>query len=295
MTDTPLQSPATLRQSAEDIAASLPPLLADAEHLAANMMLGEHGRRRPGVGEEFWQYRPAQPSDEARLIDWRRSARSDQHFIREREWQASQTVLIWVDRAQSMGFASKNLPTKGNRARTLALATAILMLRAGERVGLTGYTVPPRTGSLQLLRLTEALLQTDETSDYGAAETTGMLPKSRALFVSDFMGPLAPARDALLQAAERGVRGAILQVLDPEEEAFPYDGRTVFQSMSGGITHETLQAGNLRGRYLERLAERKAELAELAQVAGWQYACHHTGESAQSALLWLYGALEKVR
>lgn len=294
MTDTP-HTPAALRHDAQGLAAPLPPLLADAEHLASNMLLGEHGRRRPGVGEEFWQYRPAQPSDEARLIDWRRSARSDQHFIREREWQASQTVLIWVDRAQSMTFASKNAQTKGDRARTLAMAVAILLLRAGERVGLTGVSVPPRTGEVQLLRLAEGLLQDDAAADYGAPETLGMLPKSRALFVSDFMGPIEPARDALLAAAERGVRGALLQILDPEEEAFPYDGRTVFQSMSGGLTHETLQAGHLRGRYLERLAERKAQLGDLARIAGWQYACHHTGESAQSALLWLYGALEKVR
>ncbi|MEM8554989.1 MAG: DUF58 domain-containing protein [Pseudomonadota bacterium] len=284
-----------LRQGAEDLASPLPPLLAEAEHLAANMMLGEHGRRRPGVGEEFWQYRPAQPSDEARLIDWRRSARSDTHFIREREWQASQTVLIWVDSAQSMEFASKNLPTKAARARVLAVAVAILMLRAGERIGLTGLKVPPRTGSLQLLRMTQSLLGQDEdgATDYGAPDITGMLPKSRALFISDFLGPVEPARDALLAAAERGVRGALLHVLDPEEEAFPYDGRTVFESMGGGLSHETLQAGSLRNRYLERLAERKAQLSDLAKLTGWQYHCHHTGESAQSALMWLYGALEK--
>lgn len=285
----------TLRQASEDIAAPLPPLLAEAEHLAANMLLGEHGRRRPGVGEEFWQYRPAQPSDEARLIDWRRSARSDTHFIREREWQASQTVLIWVDSARSMEFASRNLPTKAARARVLAMAVAILMLRAGERVGLTGLQVPPRTGDIQLLRLAHGLLGDgeEEGEDYGAPDITGMLPKSRALFISDFLGTVEPARDALLAAAERGVRGAVVQLLDPEEEAFPFDGRTVFESMGGAVSHETLQARSLRTRYQERLAERKAQLSDLARLTGWQYHCHHTGESAQSALMWLYGALEK--
>ena len=68
-------SHADLRRDGETLAATLPPLLADAEHLASTMLLGEHGRRRSGTGEEFWQYRPAMASDEARLIDWRRSAR----------------------------------------------------------------------------------------------------------------------------------------------------------------------------------------------------------------------------
>ncbi|MEM1363413.1 MAG: DUF58 domain-containing protein [Pseudomonadota bacterium] len=291
-----MSDPAHLRAEANALAAPLPPLMADAEHLASTMLLGEHGRRRSGVGEEFWQYRPAMPNDEARLIDWRRSARSDTHFIREKEWQAAQTILIWVDGAQSMGFASKGRQTKADRARTLSMAVAILLLRGGERVGLTGADVPPRRGEVQLLRIASGLLATDGGStDYGAPEITGMLPKSRALFVSDFMGPLEPFEAALAAAADRGVRGALLQVLDPEEEAFPYNGRTVFESMGGGLRHETLQADALRDRYLQRLAERKARLTDLARITGWQFNCHHTGESAQAALMWLYGALEKVR
>ena len=34
--------------------------------LAATVMLGEHGRRRAGLGDEFWQYRPAHAGDSAR-------------------------------------------------------------------------------------------------------------------------------------------------------------------------------------------------------------------------------------
>ena len=83
-----------------------------------------------------------------------------------------------------------------------------------------------------------------------------------------------------------------MQVLDPAEEAFPYRGRTIFQSMGGTLAHETLKASDLRDRYLQRLAERKAELAQLCVLTGWRFHCHHTSESAQSALLWLYRAIE---
>jgi len=65
-----------LRARAETLGQSLPALLAEAEHLAATLMLGEHGRWRAGQGDEFWQYRPAHAGDAARSIDWRRSARS---------------------------------------------------------------------------------------------------------------------------------------------------------------------------------------------------------------------------
>lgn len=287
---------AELRRDSEALAAALPPLLADAEHLASTMLLGDHGRRRSGMGEEFWQYRPAMASDEARSIDWRRSGRSDTHYIREKEWQAAQSIVIWVDSAQSMDFCSAGVATKSDRARLLAMAVAILLLRGGERVGLTGQVVPPRRGDVQLLRIAAGLLdETKQRTDFGGPDVRGLVPKSRALFVSDFMGPLEPLEAALTEAADLGVRGALLQVLDPEEEVFPYGGRTVFQSMGGGMRHETLQAAGLRERYLTRLAERKARLADLARVTGWQLHCHHTGNSAQAALLWLFGALEQRR
>ena len=85
-----------------------------------------------------------------------------------------------------------------------------------------------------------------------------------------------------------------MQILDPQEEAFPFDGRTIFESVGGTLKHETLKAADLRDRYLERLSERKQELASLARITGWQYHLHHTGNSAASALLWMYTALERV-
>ncbi|MCP5038224.1 MAG: DUF58 domain-containing protein, partial [Rhodobacteraceae bacterium] len=95
--------------------------------------------------------------------------------------------------------------------------------------------------------------------------------------------------------ADHGVKGVLLQVLDPAEEAFPFHGRTVFESMGRGLSHETRKARDLRERYLDRLAERKAALAAIAARIGWQYYCHHTDSTASTALLWLYHALEERR
>ncbi|OYU38346.1 MAG: DUF58 domain-containing protein [Pseudorhodobacter sp. PARRP1] len=284
---------ANLRAEAETLGQSLPALLAEAEHLAATLMLGEHGRRRAGQGDEFWQYRPAHQGDAARSIDWRRSARSDAHFIREREWQAAQSVTLWVDAARSMAFSGdKDRAPKLDRARLLALALSVLLLRGGERVGLSGTA--PKPGRAQIMALVEGL-SSDNLDDYGTPEIAGMVSHGRAVFLSDFLGNLDPLETALTLAADRGVRGVLLQVLDPAEEDFPYQGRTVFESMQGSLRHETQSAGDLRSRYLDRLAERKARLTSLARAMGWHYHCHHTGQSAQTALLWAYSALEGGR
>ena len=284
--------PHTLRSDAATLAAPFPPLLAEAEHLAATVLVGDHGRRRAGIGDTFWQYRSAQNHDEIRAIDWRRSARSDLQFVQDKEWQIAQSILLWVDQSASMSFTSlKHGTTKAARARTLAMATAILLLRGGERVGLTGNLLPPRRGEPQIAQMA-ALLSRDQAIDFGVPVADGMLSHSRALFISDFMGDLDAIEKAIEKASARNVRGALVQILDPAEEAFPYDGRTIFESMSGTMRHETLKARDLKSRYLERLAERKERLATLAHNAGWQFHTHHTGTSAASALLWIYAALE---
>ncbi|NRB20568.1 MAG: DUF58 domain-containing protein [Rhodobacteraceae bacterium] len=295
MTSPHLSQATGLRRRAEIAAGSLPPLLVQAEQLAGSVLLGEHGRRRAGMGDDFWQYRVAQPGDSRNMIDHRRSARGDQQFIREREWQIAQTVHVWVDQGGSMRFASKpDLPQKIDRARKLALAASILMLRGGERVGLTGTALPPRSGNMQVLRMAEAFSLNDDT-DYAPPEHHAMIPHARGLFISDFLGPFDELQLALGKAADRGLRGVLLQVLDPSEEAFPFSGRTLFESVTGGLRHETLKASALRDRYLERLAERRDGLETLCRATGWQIGLHHTGDSAQTALLWLYHALERTR
>ncbi|MEX3316379.1 DUF58 domain-containing protein [Sulfitobacter sp. PS-8MA] len=285
-------SPLSLRACAEGEAARLPALLARAEHLAGAVLPGAHGRRRAGTGDDFWQYRPAQIGDSRRMVDHRRSARGDQEFVREREWQIAQSVMLWVDQGASMRFAStKALPDKADRARLLGLALSILLLRGGERVGLAGTALPPRRGNPQILRLAE-MLSKEDAQDYSPPEHRGMIPHARAIFISDFMGDLAPVQTALTKAADRGVRGILYHLLDPSEEAFPFTGRTIFESIGGSLRHETLKANDLRESYLDRLAARKDELQQLCARTGWRYGLHHTDASAQSALLWLYAALD---
>ncbi|GAB5433535.1 MAG: DUF58 domain-containing protein [Epibacterium sp.] len=282
-----------IRSRAEEAASVLPPLLVQAQQLAGAVLLGEHGRRRSGVGDDFWQYRPVQQGDSRRMIDHRRSARGDQQFVREREWQIAQTVHLWVDQGQSMRFASDGkLPQKIDRARLLALASAVLMVRGGERVGLTGGLLPPRRGNMQILRLAEHFTTQDDAA-YAPPEHRALIPHARALFISDFLGPFDELEIALSKAADRGLRGVLLQVLDPSEELFPFAGRTRFEGPHKAQVHETLKASALRDRYLERLAQRRDALETLCRAAGWTLGLHHTGDSAQSGLLWLYHALER--
>lgn len=280
----------SLRARAQALSERLPPLLAQAQHLAASVELGEHGRRRPGQGDAFWQFRPAQSGDPAHRIDWRRSARSDHHYVQEKEWQAAQTVLFWVDPSSSMAFSSQpDIAEKGDTARLIAMALATLLVRGGERVGLATSAAPAGRGELALRRLA-AGFETVQPDGFARFPT-----RSRAVFLSDFLQDTAPITNAVTRAADRGVAGVLLQILDPIEEAFPFQGRMIFEDMTGVLEHDTSEARDLRSRYLDRLAARKSELSDLARRTGWQFHTHHTGNPASGALLWLYHAIEGHR
>src|SRR5919112_4761652 len=125
--------------TARGLAARLPDLLVAARRIAANVLLGVHGRRHPGPGETFWQLRPYVTGEPARQIDWRRSARDHHLYVRQREWEASQTVWLWADLSPSMDFRSRlSGATKVDRAVILLLALADMLGRGGERVGIPG-------------------------------------------------------------------------------------------------------------------------------------------------------------
>src|SRR3569833_1175403 len=141
------------------IAGRLPPLLIDAERIAATVTQGVPGRRRVGSGDVFWQHRPYYPGDELKRLDWRQSAKSDKIYLRQMEWSAAQTVYLWCDLSPSMDYASgKDLPAKAERGAVLLLALANVLSRAGERVAQHSEPEPPKTSHTVAERLADRLL-----------------------------------------------------------------------------------------------------------------------------------------
>ncbi len=128
---------------ARKLADAMPRLILEARRVATTVIHGLHGRRRAGPGENFWQYRRFVSGEAAQNVDWRRSARDDHLYVREREWEASHTVWIWPDRSPSMAFTSElSDDSKLERALVIAFALAEVLVQGGERVGVPGLPSP---------------------------------------------------------------------------------------------------------------------------------------------------------
>ncbi|MCW5698278.1 MAG: DUF58 domain-containing protein [Rhodospirillales bacterium] len=273
---------------AEVLAASLPPLLIAAERVAATVSQGVHGRRRVGQGETFWQYRRYQPGDPIQRIDWRKSAKSRHVHLRQTEWEAAQSVWLWRDASPSMSFQSRVAwPTKRERAEILLLALASLLARGGEHFALLGQGEPPSAGRVALRRIAESI-------DGGRVPTANLpandaLPRySRLVLIGDLLSPLDEIRRIVSRYAAQGVRGHLLQVLDPAEESLPYAGRVLFEGPEGD--GETLigRVEDVRAGYRELMAAHKQGLIDATQSVGWTFAVHHTDKPPQPALLALF-------
>ena len=263
------------RLDALALAGDLPGLLLDAHRLAASAP-GSHGRRRSGVGEAFWQYRDHRAEDGARLVDWRRSARGDRYFVREREREAAQTAWFWLDHDPGFDWsaAPNERVTKRRRAMTLALALSILATRAGERVGAVGG--PPRLGPRAIERLAH---------DFQRAPGEQAPPaKSSVIYLSDFYAPVETWRARLKLAAAAGATGALVMVADPAEEDFPFRGRTLFQEPSGRREALIGRAEAAREVYAERLETQRRAIRALGAELGFPAILHRTDHSAAPAL-----------
>lgn len=255
-------------------AASLGPLIlgGGAQGVAEQ---GAHARRRAGAGAEFWQYRPLEPGEAATRIDWRRSARSDTLFARERERDAPARLWVWAQGGASMQFASARAPTKATRARLLVAALATAAARGGETIAADG-----------------AIGLEAATAGLGAGANPPAFDRARAgdrvVAAGDWLAHDAARWAAALAA--RGVDGVVLAIADSAERDFPFMGAVRFTG--DGATREVARAEAARAAYLAAFDAHRARLSALPP--GWRALHHATDEPVAPVLVaaaaWLAGA-----
>lgn len=262
-------------------------------------MPGGHGRRRVGQGDAFWQYRNYQAGDPIRRIDWRRSGRGAQVYIRESEWEAAQTIWLWADQSPSMDYASeRNLPTKAERAAVLTLAMGSLLNRGGERIALLADDdspgLRPAMGRTALLRLADEMARRGADARAGLPQPESVAAHGHVVIAGDLLSPLDEIERLARVMTDRQAHGHFIQVLDPAEMGLPFRGRTRFEGLEDEGTLLVRRAETLRADYIDRVERHVDGVRDIARLAGWTYALHVTDQSPESALLTTYTAIAEA-
>lgn len=290
----------TTAHQAASLVARLPELVVQADHIAATLYAGQHGQRRAGWGDTFWQYRQAQPGEPSNHIDWRQSARSTHAYVRETEAESAQTIVLWCDLSPSMNWrSSAALPFKQERAILLLLSMAGLFLRNGERVRLltpTGIAVLPSNGTpLERLALGFAHLAASPTAADGTTTEFQALPpaelvprRAHLLIASDFLCDDQTLGTCLNHLAGRPVRAHLIQVADLAERALPYNGRVAFEGLEHESPIDLPHVQTLRPDYEALVAARDSFLANQAAQHGHDLTLHCTQDAPLPRLLNLH-------
>jgi len=188
--------------------------------------LQQGDRRSPfrGRGVEFADYRPYDPGDDVRLVDWNVYLRLGLAVVRQFNEERSLAMKLCVDVSESMAFGE---PRKADHAAQLAAALSLVSLTHRDPVGLCFYGGErnlARTKATNLDGLAEILhvLERVEPGGRGDAHAQiirqlGQGRSDRIVLVTDLLLE-DDARDAMLRLIAASSRyPVVLHVLSEAE------------------------------------------------------------------------------
>jgi uncharacterized protein (DUF58 family) len=194
-------------------------------------------------------------------------------LIREFETETDRALRLVVDASASMRFASAEAPgAKYAYAALLAAALGRVALARGDRVSLDfaggEQTVPlPSTGGRDAFERLVGHLEAAEPDGVldRAALEAGLAPTFRfarrgaaVVIFSDLFDLPDDARDLVASLSAAGRAVVVVQVLDPVEKNFPFEGPLAFAALEGDQRIETDGSAARKG-YLENLARLAAD------------------------------------
>ena len=220
-------------------------LTLEARRRLEGSVTGRHGSRLRGFSAEFAEHREYVAGDDVRYVDWKVYGRSDRYYLKQFEDETNFSCWLVLDTSESMSYRSAAATlSKLDHARRAAAALAWLVLRQADAVGLVTvagtlqHLLPPSTQPSHLQQLTQALLETTAAGPTGLGAAFGELASrltrpAVVICFSDLFDDLDQTVAGLEQLAWRGHDVAVLQVIDPAEEDFPFEDPTRFVGMEG--------------------------------------------------------------
>lgn len=267
-----LSSKAKFRADAERLAGHLPGLLLKAEQIAATINVGQHGRRRAGTGEDFWQFKSYSTGDERSQIDWRQSAKRGDIYIRQKELESSENAWFWINQKPTMHFQSEAATlSKLHYTKLITLTLCVLLNKADENFGILGKMEKAAHGAAHLEAISDALLADTVIDLPQATKTSRSTAKSKIILLSDFLQPIEELHAQISQIAAHKSEGTLLHIADPAEISLPYSGRVSFLDMTGEPAIDFKRVQNIQEDYRQAFKDHQNAVMKLAKQFDWRY------------------------
>lgn len=237
---------------------------------------GSHATPHKSRGMEFAEVRPYQSGDDARLLDWRQTARRGRPYTKLFQEEHERPVQLLVDLGPSMRFGTRSVFKSVLAARVAALL-AWRAVAVGDRVGglvCNGadlQTIRPQSrqhGVLTLLACLAAASNAPPGNQPTAMELAlhtlarTQRPGSLIVILSDFTTLDAPQERQIVALAQKSEL-RLIHVYDIFEAQAPPPGRYRLTDGERSLSLD-LRTPGARGAYGAAFAERRLALEQLA-------------------------------
>ncbi len=204
--------------------------------------MGQYHSAFKGQGMTFSEVRPYQFGDEIRRIDWNKTARFREPFVKVMEEERELTLMLLVDISASMDYGTR---AQLKREFVAEIAASIGFSAAGnnDKVGLILYAdkvykiIPPRKGRKHILAIISTFLSTEYVAAQASMEAaleymmTVFKKKSLIFMFSDFEDIYD---NKMLRVAARKHQLLGLRITDDKDNEIPDVGYALFRDAETG-------------------------------------------------------------
>ena len=221
-----------------------------------NTLMGQYHSAFKGQGMAFAEVRPYQFGDDIRRIDWNKTARFKEPYVKVMEEERELTMMILVDISASMNYGTK-IQLKRELVAEISASLGFSAAGNNDKVGLILFAdkvykvIPPQKGRKHIL----AIISTILTADYVQAETNidaaleymmhVFKKKSLAFLFSDFADEFD---EKLLKIASKKHQLLGLRVFDEKDNEITDVGYAFFRDIETG-KQIWVNTSNQRWRY----------------------------------------------
>lgn len=235
--------------------------------------LGNYKSAVRGKGLEFDSYRRYDQGDDAQLIDWKATVRSNQLLVKQFIEERNLEIFFLVDASSSM-ITTSTPKLKCEYVAEIVASLAYVALHVGDAAGMALFTkdtvkhIPLGTGMEQFFSISEALVDPDHYGGmFNFSEALkhciqNLKPMALLIIISDFIMAGDNWETLLKMAAEKFDLIGIM-VRDPIDQSLPKVPCQVLVSDAYSGERMVIEPNVVAGEYEY---EAKKEIKELRQA-----------------------------
>lgn len=227
-------------------------------------LMGQYHSAFKGQGMTFSEVRPYQNGDEIRRMDWNKTARFREPFVKVMEEERELTMMILVDISASMNYGTKS-ELKKDFVAEIAASLGFSAAGNNDKVGLILFAdkvykvIPPKKGKKHILAILSSILTADYVPavskiDVALEYLMNIFKKKALVFLfSDFEDEFSE-KTVKIAAKKNQLLG--LRIFDDKDEEIPDVG---FAQFIDAETGEKIWANTSNARWRYEFAEKQKQ------------------------------------